>query len=202
MTHPIVPISMYNMTTKRDDILEAAKALLWERGYDATSPRAIQDLSNAGQGSFYHHFRSKKDLAATTLETVVDERIAAFNALFGDSGPVIERIERFLQEPRDELKGCRIGRMVWDSAIGEDELRRPIERYFRHIESRIVEALEQALASGEIQAIVPPEHVAALVLASIQGALSLGRAMQDPTWYARTIHGAVSLINRVLKAAG
>jgi TetR/AcrR family transcriptional regulator, transcriptional repressor for nem operon len=199
LTNLIVPISMYIMTTKRDDILDAAKTLLWEKGYDATSPRAIQDLSQAGQGSFYHHFKSKKDLAATTLEAVVDERIANFDALFGDSGPVAARLKRFLLAPRDELKGCRIGRMVWDSAIGELELRRPIERYFRHVESRIVETLEGALASGEIEAIVPPEQVAATVLATIQGALTLGRAMQDPKWYARTIQGAVSFINSVLK---
>jgi AcrR family transcriptional regulator len=190
---------MYGIMTKHDDLIEATKTLLWEKGYDATSPKAIQQLSNAGQGSFYHHFKSKKDLAAAAMETIVDERIAEFDERFGDSGPVIERIERFLLAPREELKGCRIGRMVWDSAIGEDELRRPIERYFRHIESRLVAALEQALASGEIQAIVPPEHITAVVLASIQGALTLGRAMQDPQWYARTIQGAVSFINRVLK---
>ncbi len=187
------------MMTKHDDLIEAAKTLLWEKGYDATSPRAIQALSNAGQGSFYHHFKSKKDLAAAAMEAVVDQRIAEFEELFGDSGPVIERIERFLAEPREELKGCRIGRMVWDSAIGEDDLRRPIERYFHHIESRLVAALEQALASGEIKAVVPPEHIAAVVLASIQGALTLGRAMQDGQWYARTIQGTVSFINRILK---
>jgi AcrR family transcriptional regulator len=187
------------MMTKHDDLIEATKKLLWEKGYDATSPRAIQQLSNAGQGSFYHHFKSKKDLAAAAMESIVDERIEEFDEMFGDSGPVIERIERLLMEPRKELKGCRIGRMVWDSAIGEEDLRRPIERYFRHIESRLVAALERALASGEIQAVVPPEHIAAVVLASIQGALTLGRAMQDPQWYARTIQGAVFFINRVLK---
>ncbi|MEJ2154122.1 MAG: TetR/AcrR family transcriptional regulator [Desulfobacteraceae bacterium] len=187
------------MKTKYDNLVEAAKILLWEKGYDATSPKAIQTLGNAGQGSFYHHFKSKKDLAATAMAAVVDERIAKFDALFGDSGPVIQRIERVLLEPRDELKGCRIGRMVWDSAIGEPELRRPVERYFRHVESRIVAALEDALAAGEMEAIVPPEHIAAVVLAAIQGALTLGRAMQDPKWYARTIQGTVSLIKRVLK---
>jgi TetR/AcrR family transcriptional regulator, transcriptional repressor for nem operon len=190
---------MFSVMTKHDDLIAATKTLLWEKGYDATSPRAIQALSKAGQGSFYHHFKSKKDLAATAMESVVEERIAEFDEIFGDSGPVIERIERFLLAPRDELKGCRIGRMVWDSAIGEDELRSPIVRYFRHIESRLIAALEQALASGEIEAIVPPEHIAAVVLATIQGALTLGRAMQDPQWYARTIQGAVSFINRVLK---
>ena len=190
---------MYNVMTKQHDLIEATKTLLWEKGYDATSPRAIQKLSNAGQGSFYHHFKGKKDLAATAMEAVVEERIAEFEEIFGDSGPVIERIERFLMAPREELKGCRIGRMVWDSAISEDDLRRPIERYFRHIEVRLVKALEKALASGEIQAIVPPEHITAVVLASIQGALTLGRAMQDPQYYARTIQGVVALINRVLR---
>jgi TetR/AcrR family transcriptional regulator, transcriptional repressor for nem operon len=190
---------MYNIMTKYDDLISATKTLLWEKGYDATSPRAIQELSSAGQGSFYHHFKSKKDLAAAAMETVVEERIEDFDEVFGDSGPVIERIEGFLRVPREALKGCRIGRMVWDSAINEDDLRRPIEKYFRHIESRLVAALEEALASGEIQAIVPPEHIAAVILASIQGALTLGRAMQDPHYYARTIQGAVSFINRVLK---
>ena len=187
------------MTTKHDDLIEAAKTLLWEKGYDATSPKAIQTLGNAGQGSFYHHFQSKKDLATRALEAVADERMAEFDAVFGYSGPVLERIERFLLKPREELKGCRIGRMVWDSAIHETDLRQPIERYFSYLERRIVEALELALASGEIRAIVPPEHVAAVVLAAIQGALTLGRAMQDPKWYARTVQGTVSFVNRVLK---
>ena len=187
------------MATKHDDIIEAAKILLWEKGYDATSPRAIQELSNAGQGSFYHHFKTKKDLAAKTMEVVVDERIAEFDEIFGNSGPVKERIVRFLLESRDVLKGCRIGRMVWDSAIGEDDLRRPIQKFFRHLQSRIVAALEQALKAGEIETDVPPEQVATMVIASIQGALTLGRAMQDPEWYARTIEGAVSFVDRAVK---
>jgi TetR/AcrR family transcriptional repressor of nem operon len=194
----IVPISMYIMITKYDDLIEAAKTLLWEKGFDATSPKAIQSLGNAGQGSFYHHFKSKKDLAAKAMEMVVDERIAAFERLFGDSGPILERIERVLLEPREKLKGCRIGRMVWDSAITQAELKLPIERYFRHVEERILEALEQASAAGEINVHAPREQIAAVVLAAIQGALTLGRAMQDSEWYDRTIQGANFLIKRAL----
>ncbi len=190
---------MYVMKTKHDDIIDAAKTLLWEKGYDATSPRDIQELSNAGQGSFYHHFKTKKDLAAKTMEMVVDERIAGFDEIFGDSGPVAGRIERFLLESRDSLKGCRIGRMVWDSAITEEDLRRPIQKYFRYIESRITSALEQALRSGEIETTIPPEHIAAVIIGSMQGAFTLGRAMQDQAWYSRTVQGTVSFINRVIK---
>lgn len=194
----IVPISMYIMMTKYDALIEAAKTLLWEKGFDATSPKAIQSLGNAGQGSFYHHFKGKKDLAAKAMEVVVDERIAAFDKLFGDSGPILERIERVLLEPRDKLKGCRIGRMVWDSAITQAELKQPIERYFSHVEARILEALEQASAADEINVHAPPGQIAAVVLAAIQGALTLGRAMQDPKWYDRTVQGAIFLIRCAL----
>lgn len=61
---------------KREEIIEATKALLWEKRYEATSPRDIQVKNNAGQGSFYHHFPSKQALARVAIEEVVDERIA------------------------------------------------------------------------------------------------------------------------------
>jgi hypothetical protein len=47
--------------------------------------------------------------------------MADFDRLFGFSGPVSKRLERFLLEPRAKLRGCRIGRMVWDSAITEPD---------------------------------------------------------------------------------
>jgi AcrR family transcriptional regulator len=37
---------MYNVS-KRNDILAATKQLFWERGYEATSPRDIQEVSGA-----------------------------------------------------------------------------------------------------------------------------------------------------------
>lgn len=44
-------------------LIEATQELLWERGYVGTSPRAIQQRAGAGQGSMYHHFGGKPDLA-------------------------------------------------------------------------------------------------------------------------------------------
>ena len=89
--------------------------------------------------------------------------------------------------------------MVWDSAITETELKRPIEKYFRYVEGRMVETLEQAAAAGEIETAVPAAHIAATLLAAIQGAFTLGRAMQDPKWYNRAIQGAVSYIDQVIR---
>ncbi|GGM28693.1 TetR/AcrR family transcriptional regulator [Dactylosporangium sucinum] len=50
-----------------DRLVTSTQALLWERGYTGTSPRAIQERAGAGQGSMYHHFRGKPDLAAAAI---------------------------------------------------------------------------------------------------------------------------------------
>ena len=42
--------------------------LMWERGYSATSPRAVRELSGVGQGSMYHYFPTKRDLGLAALD--------------------------------------------------------------------------------------------------------------------------------------
>ncbi len=55
---------------RRQDILEAAERLLYERGYENTSVQDIIDELGFSKGGFYHHFESKLSL----LEAICDER--------------------------------------------------------------------------------------------------------------------------------
>lgn len=170
---------MYSMN-KREAIIEATKLLLWEKGYEATSPRDIQDLGEAGQGSFYHHFRSKKDLAAEAMQEIVKERIEHFESAMSGRGTVKERIRRLLKQKKEPFKGCRVGRMVWDSAVNEEKLRRPLEKYFRHIETRLNVELDKAARNGEVKLLVPSQDLALVIVAVIQGGFTVSRAMQLP----------------------
>ena len=54
--------------TTRDRLIQSAQELLWERGFVGMSPKTIQARSGAGQGSMYHHFKGKADLAAAAIE--------------------------------------------------------------------------------------------------------------------------------------
>ena len=61
--------------SKRDQLVEATKELLWEVGYEAMSPRDIQERSAARPGSLYHHFPSKLAIAEAALEeAAADQR--------------------------------------------------------------------------------------------------------------------------------
>jgi AcrR family transcriptional regulator len=69
--------------SKRDQLVEATKELLWEVGYEAMSPRDIQARSAAKPGSLYHHFPSELAIAEVALGEVAAEEIARLEAFFG-----------------------------------------------------------------------------------------------------------------------
>lgn len=81
----------------REHLITAAKELLWEGGYQAMSPRAVQERSGAGQGSFYHHFASKADLATTALGEVADEMRETFNMVLHTDKPPLVRVREYLR---------------------------------------------------------------------------------------------------------
>lgn len=63
----------------RDAILDAARELFAERGYDATSIRAIAGAAGVDPALIRHFFRDKETLFATTVadRTNIPERMAA-----------------------------------------------------------------------------------------------------------------------------
>lgn len=163
---------------KREEIIEATKVLLWEKGYEATSPRDIQAKSNAGQGSFYHHFPSKLALAQIAIQEVVDERIGDFEDAMAADSSFKDRLSAYVAQNKQPLLGCRVGRLVWDSAIQEDELRRPLEQYFKHIESRLVEILNSEQAAGKFRLRISAEQIALVVVSVVQGSFAVSRALK------------------------
>ena len=56
--------------SSREQLTEAMAELLWERGYAATSPRDVMSRAGVGQGSMYHHFSGKHELAVEALSAV------------------------------------------------------------------------------------------------------------------------------------
>jgi AcrR family transcriptional regulator len=66
-------------------LIRSTQELLWERGYVGTSPKAIQRAADAGQGSMYHHFSGKAELAKTAIERSGVELRAAAEQQFGGS---------------------------------------------------------------------------------------------------------------------
>ncbi len=81
---------------KRDEITDAAMKLFFERGYEATSVRAIMDKAGGEIGMFYHYFKSKDEL----FDRVVQRFFSGFSekctALLSQCGSLDDFIDVFL----------------------------------------------------------------------------------------------------------
>src|SRR5690349_17544154 len=186
--------------TARDRLVDSTRELLWERGYVGTSPRAVLEASGVGQGSLYHHFRGKADLALTAIERTADELTARSEEFLGRPGPAVERVEAWLDRERDVLRGCPIGRLTSDPDVVADErMRAPVARTLAAVQARIAQVLAEGTRSGELPADLDSDVVAATLLATLQGGYVLARAAGSPEPYHRAVRGAVDLLRRAAR---
>jgi TetR/AcrR family transcriptional repressor of nem operon len=178
----------------RARLVETMSDLLWERGYADTSPREVRERSGVGQGSMYHHFPTKRDLALAGLERNVADLLPAASELDGPGDP-LSRIEAYLMRPRDALKGCKVGRMTQDPQVREDPvLLAPVARAFAQANDSWVRVLREAVAAGELRDDLDPERLARTLMAVLQGGYVLAIAQQDPALFEDACAGAMDLV--------
>lgn len=176
-------------------LIESARDLLWERGYVGTSPKAIQERAGAGQGSMYHHFRGKPDLAVAAMRRSAEELRAQAEQQIAGGGTALEKATAYLLRERDALRGCRVGRMAMDpDVIADPELREPVRETFDWLAGHLAAVLAEGVASGELRAGLDPEDTAAAVLAVVQGGYVLARAAGSQEPFDRAVRGAVALL--------
>ena len=183
------------MRTSVDKLIETTQALLWERGYVGTSPRAIQDLAGIGQGSMYHHFRSKAALVQAAEARSAAELIAEVQQVLDGPGDPLDRVLAYLRLERDVLKGCRIGRLAADpDVVSDDALRKPLEDTFAWIGERLAALLQEAQDAGRLTPGLDAKALSATVLAVRQGGYVLARAAASTTPYAQAVEGLAMLL--------
>lgn len=176
-------------------LIESTRELLWERGYVGTSPRAILERAGTGQGSMYHHFRGKPDLALAAIRRTAEEMWATARSLLDGPGTPYERIEAYLRRERDVLRGCPVGRLTMDpDVIASDALRAPVDETLDRLRERLAEIVEEGKAQGEFALSLDAAEIAATILATVQGGYVLARASGSPTAFDAGVRGLLSLL--------
>ncbi|MHA7306482.1 TetR/AcrR family transcriptional regulator [Arthrobacter sp. TMN-49] len=176
-------------------LIESARELLWDRGYTATSPRAILDAANVGQGSMYHHFHGKEDLAHAAMQINADEMRAVVEKDLAAPGSAVDRISRYLHREREVLRGCRFGKLAQDAEVTSSEILYPlVSEMFAWLQTRLTEVIREGQRNGEFRTQLNPTGIAAMIAATLQGGYVLARAAQDPAAFTCAIDGALELI--------
>lgn len=105
----------------REQIVEAADRLFYERGFEHTSFADIADVVQISRGNFYHHFKSKDEI----LGAVIEARIASTREMLANweaaSEKPADRIRSYIGILIDHKKpimrfGCPVGTLCSELA--------------------------------------------------------------------------------------
>lgn len=169
-------VSRQQAAENRKRVLEVAGTLFREKGFDGIGVAELMKAAGLTHGGFYGQFASKDELAAEALAGAMDEAVARWKARAAKApdDPYGAIVRRYLSaEHRDGMAaGCAI------SALGGDVMRQTPAVRSRYTEGlgRLIDVLMSAL-DGDAAA---RRTQALATLASLTGALTLARAVDDP----------------------
>lgn len=145
-------------------IARTAARLFAERGYDATSVRAIVEAAGVTKPTLYYHFGSKEGLAHALLNLPLSGLVQALRAIADQPGKPVEIIERLFEA---HFAFCREdpdrARFYYAIAFGPLAygLAAELSRFVREID----EPLERAIRCATEAGIVMPGRQADMLLA-------------------------------------
>ena len=179
----------------KEKLIEAMASLLWERGYAATSPREVMAAAGVGQGSMYHHFSGKHDLAVQAMRLSIDTAMAGNATLTADGDP-LDRLKANLLAPRPGTKGCRVGRMTQDpEVLADPELLGLVGEAFEQMHRLWADPIREAIDAGQLPPQLDPEDLASTLQAVLQGGYVLSRAQGEQAPMDAAMRGAVALLD-------
>ncbi len=146
-------------------ILQAAKEILAETGFEGMTIEAVAHRAGVGKPAIYRRWPSKRDLVVRLLEQIADR------PEMPGAGTVRERLAAFLSDWCQRMKA---GNAVqsFSSLIGEmhrdPELRESVMKAFVTVRKRkMVAVLREGIASGEIQAGVDVEMIVDMLFGAV-----------------------------------
>ncbi|MGF1506234.1 MAG: TetR/AcrR family transcriptional regulator, partial [Anaerolineae bacterium] len=141
--------------TTREAIIDAAVLLFNEKGYHATSMRAIAEQVEIEKPSLYHHFNSKEDILLAILEIGMTHLIKELERIVALEIDPISKLRRAIgahariiaENPQGAAVFLREDRGLSDSYLREYVLKRD------HFESLFRKILIQGIEEGCFRAV-------------------------------------------------
>lgn len=158
---------------RREALIDCAKLLFFENGYEQTTISDIIARAGVSKGGFYHHFAAKEDLLEAVVARLTAAIIAGSKDVLSDSSlNALERLNRFLHRSSDwkvENAGQIAGITGALLAPGNDLLfHRILGAVSQHLRPLIVEIVHEGVRAGDFD--VPDADIVAEVLISLSNA--------------------------------
>lgn len=177
-------MSKAHQHASKTKLLDAALGMVRKKGYGATRVEDICEAAGVTKGSFFHHFKTKEELAiaAAAHWSEVTSRLFAEAAYHAPADP-LDRVLAYLDFRKALIQGappsftCYAGTTVQEVHQTHPDLRDAcgdsIVQHAATLEADIAAAMEKYGVAGDARSLALHTQVV------LQGAFVLAKAMQD-----------------------
>jgi TetR/AcrR family transcriptional regulator, transcriptional repressor for nem operon len=167
----------------RQKLLDAALALIREKGYTSTSVEELCAQAGVTKGALFHHFKSKEALAVAAANHWSESTGAFFEtAPYHKHSDPLDRVLGYLDFRKAILKGeiaeftCFVGTMVQEVYGTNPEIREACEASISAHAAKVEEDIAEAMRRYRIRAPWTAKSLALHTQAVLQGAFILAKA--------------------------
>lgn len=199
---------MNQTTDPKARLVEVARSLFAEQGYDGTSVRAITSAAKTNLGAITYYFGSKEALYHEVISSCADPLAAEVARAAAAPGAPLDRIEAIIRAFFDHVVARpEFPKLILRELASARPLPPPAQRVVQHNFGAIAEAVRTGQDDGSIRAGDPvlltlsamaqPFHFA---IAGRMIFTAAGIDLKDPATRARIVDHVATTVRRALAA--
>jgi TetR/AcrR family transcriptional regulator, transcriptional repressor for nem operon len=182
-------------------IIEKAAITFNQNGYAGSSISSIMKLTGLEKSGFYHHFKSKEEIAVAAFDYTLGLILQAVMAKVSLADSAIDRLNAFIDTFRGfttqpiGVGGCPILNTAVESDDTHPRMRLHVQEAVNEIRALIESIVELGIRQNEIVATTDREQVSTIILATIEGAIMMSKLYGTDLYLDRAIEHLHQYIN-------
>lgn len=182
-------------------VIRVMTLVFWERGYQSTSTRELEDATGLTTGSLYKAFGSKRAIFLRCVDQYMRERSYVSILRSMNDAPledalraVMDAVIESAAENRSKTAGCLVTNIANELMQSEPDLGRDAAGRLAEMQTALNSRLRQAFDKGELGLKYEPETLGSSLMTILQGLLVMATTTRDIDGMRRTRDLALSLL--------
>jgi len=171
-----------NLKFDRQEVVQKATDLYWQKGFHGTSMRNLQDVIDMRPGSIYATFGSKEGLYKESIQCYADRGLKTLASCYETTGSPLKALKKFvtmsiINSAESGPSGmCMLAKTISELTDDNQPLLDEARRLLNVMENAFTDMLIKAQDCGEINSSEDPKAVARYIQVQLMGLRTYMRA--------------------------
>ncbi len=185
----------------RDEVLEKATNLFWEKGFEATSMNEMVTRANLNKHSLYSEFGDKEKLFIECIDHYISKDIRVLSDILTKKPLGLSNIEAFFDNrvnyaASEDCKGCFIVNSVTEKEILSEEINLKVKSFISKFKAVFYNCLQAAQDKNEISEDKDCKTLADYLVCFTFGLVNIGKNETKKKELRKMVDVALSAVRR------